>query len=68
MSVANHKGGVGKFQPTPLHEERRGIPIGRNAETVISTHAPARGATSHTSIGCVASVQFQPTPLHEERR
>ena len=34
-----------KFQPTPLHEERRALQIAVTA-TWISTHAPARGATS----------------------
>ena len=55
------------FQPTPLHEERREIdPIGTDA-LLISTHAPARGATTDDELWEITRREFQPTPLHEER-
>ena len=55
------------FQPTPLHEERRRLVVLFALGHGISTHAPARGATSIAESGNLDRL-FQPTPLHEERR
>ena len=58
---------VSSFQPTLPHRERR-LP-GRFPRPciLISTHAPAQGATPHIAIPPVDNA-FQPTLPHRERR
>ena len=54
--------GLGRFQPTPLHEERRLMRRSRGGIAHISTHAPARGATVGHYSGTRSVCNFNPRP------
>ena len=56
-----------QFQFTPLREGRHGVFDGGKRNHSISIHAPARGATRHSSSWHTRG-QFQFTPLREGRR
>ena len=54
--------GLGRFQPTPLHEERLFSFRLAPTDIFISTHAPARGATRGMGSRCLRAIDFNPRP------
>ena len=67
LNLLNYLLWLGKFQPTRPHGARLSTADTQSADSGVSTHAPAWGATTINYYDAEIGKQFQPTRPHGAR-